>query len=112
MSFVSSQIGARGLSAAFAVAQQARASAEQVRAAADRMRIEGTREVAPVDKLSETRADIRRDVMAERGVDPRELARMGAQARLEAEVSINRETEARARKAGIKATGVYLDLTA
>ena len=111
MSLGLTQIGASTRETAFAVAQRAREQAQQVRAAADRMRAEATRVVQPASKLVETPAQIRGQVMAERGVDRLQLVRLNAQARIEAEISINAETADRAHKAEIRTTGNFLDLS-
>ncbi|WP_293677133.1 hypothetical protein [uncultured Phenylobacterium sp.] len=96
---------------AFAVAQQARANAQAARAAADRMRTTGgPGTVQPAVKVVESPAQIRDKVMAERGVDRLDLMRLSAQARLEAEISIQAETAERARRANIRTAGVFIDL--
>jgi hypothetical protein len=96
---------------AFAVAQQARANAEAARAAADRMRSAGgPGAVQPAIKVVESPAQIRDKVMADRGVDRLDLLRLGPQARLEAEISIQAETAERARQAEIRTTGTFIDL--
>ena len=111
MSLGLTQIGASTRETAFAVAQKAREQAQQVRAAADRMRAEASRAVEPASKLVETPAQIRGHVMAERVVDRLQLLRLNAQARIEAEISINAETADRAQKAEIRTTGNFLDLS-
>jgi hypothetical protein len=106
------QFGATVRESAYAVAQRARANAEQARAAADRMRAEAFRAVEPAVKVVETPAQIRAQVMAARGVDRLALLALNAQARIEAEISINAETAARARQAHIRTTGNFVDLKA
>ncbi len=108
-----SQFGAATPQAsAFAVAQQARANWDRVKAmaAADRMHGEAVKTVEPARKLVQTPLEIRAQVMAERGVDRLDLTRMGAQARLEAEISIDAEARDRARQAKIKTEGNFVDL--
>ena len=93
--------------------QQARANAEAARAAADRMRSgDGPDTVLPAVKVVESPAEIRDKVMSERGIDRLDLMRLGPQARLEAEISIQAETAERARRANIHSTGTFLDLKA
>jgi hypothetical protein len=113
MSMGLSQSDAGTRVSAYAVAQRARASWEQVKAmaAADRMQVEAARVVNPAPKLVETPAQIREQVMADRGLDRRDLAELGAQARLEAEISIAAETARRARDAKIKSQGNFVDLS-
>ena len=102
------------LATAMAVADQARANWQQVQAmvAVDRMHGQSAREVRPTGKLVETPAQIRDQVMAERGVDRLDLVHLSAQARLEAEISIDTETAERARKANTqpRATGLVVDI--
>lgn len=114
MSIALSQSGTSTLASARAVAEQARASWEQVKAmaAADRMGAAATKTVQPANKLVQTPFQIREEVMTERGVDRLDLMRMGAQARLEAEISIDAEARERARQAQIKTTGNFIDLKA
>ena len=50
--------------------------------------------------------------MADLGLDRRDLIKLGAQARLEAEISIEAETRKRARQAQVRSQGVFLDLKA
>ena len=95
---------------AFAVAQRARENADTARTAADRMRAEAARGIAPPNKLVEAPSEVRAKVMAERGVNRLELMRLPPLARIEAEISIDAETAARARKAGIRTTGNFVDL--
>ena len=109
-----SQFGAAPQATAFAVAQQARANWDRVKAmaAVDRMHTEAVKTVQAPAKLEPTPLEIRAEVMAERGVDRLDLTRMGAQARLEAEISIDTEARERARQAKVKAEGNFVDLTA
>jgi hypothetical protein len=74
------------------------------------MRAEAGRSVAPPNKLVETPSDVRARVIAARGMDPLRLLRLPPLARLEAEISINAETVARAREARIRTTGNFVDL--
>ena len=97
---------------AFAVAQQARANAQQARAAADRMRAGAPGTVQAAVKVVENPAQIRAQVMAERGVNRLVLLRLGAQARLETVISIEAETAERARQATVRTTGNFVDLKA
>ena len=109
-----SQFGAAPQATAHAVAQQARANWDRVKAmaAVDRMHAEAVKAVQPAVRLVQTPLEIRAEVMAERGVDRLDLTRMGAQARLEAEISIDAEARDRARQAQIKTRGNFIDLTA
>jgi hypothetical protein len=59
----------------------------------------------------ETPAQIREQVMADRGLVGRDLLKLGPQARLEAEISIMAETARRAGQADIQSTGNFVDLT-
>ena len=95
---------------ASAVAQRARENAQQARAAADRMRADSTRSIESPVKLAETPSDVHAKVMAERGMNRVELMRLPPLARIEAEISINAETAARAHKAQIHTTGNFIDL--
>jgi len=92
------------------VAQRARENAAAARAAADRMRAEATRAVETPDKLTESPAEVRAEVMSERGTNAAALMRLPPLARLEAEISISAETAARAAKAQIRTTGNFVDL--
>jgi hypothetical protein len=92
------------------VAQRARENALAARAAADRMRAEATRAVETPNKLVETPAEVRAEVMSERGMNAAALMRLPPLARLEAEISISAETAARAHKAQIRTTGNFVDL--
>jgi hypothetical protein len=114
MSIALSHSGTSSLASARAVAERARSNWEQVKAmaAADRMGAQATKTVQPANKLVQTPFQIRDQVMAERGVDRLDLMRMGAQARLEAEISIDAETRERARQAQIRTSGNFLDLKA
>ena len=112
MSIGLSRFGASLPISALAVAERARANAQQVRAAADRMRGEAVGAVQPPNRLTENRLEIREQVMADRGLDRLALMRLNAQARIEAEISINAETADRARQGQIRTTGCYLDLKA
>jgi hypothetical protein len=109
-----SQFGAAPQATAHAVAQQARANWDQAKAmaAVDRMHTQAVKTVEPAKKLVQTPLEIREEVMTERGIDRLDLTRMGAQARLEAEISIDAEARERARQAKIKTTGNFVDLTA
>ena len=49
---------------------------------------------------------------ADLGLDRRDLIKLGAQARLEAEISIEAETRKRARQAQVRSQGAFLDLKA
>ncbi|WP_293901054.1 hypothetical protein [Phenylobacterium sp.] len=111
MSIGLSQPDATTRVSAFAVAQRARANADQARAAAVRMRAEAARTVPSARRIVESPADIRAEVMADRGVNPVTLLRLGPQSRIEAEISIDAETATRARQAQIRTTGNFLDLT-
>ena len=123
MNVGSTHIGTRAQSYALAASQAARPTAlavaeaaranwgqTQTMAALDRMNVQPARRVEPSVKVIETPAEIRSKVMAERGVDQLELLRLGPQARLEAEVSIDRETAARAHKARSEGLGTLVDL--
>ena len=107
-----SHIGATPRASAHAVAQEARANWERVKAmaAADRMGVTETRVVQPAMKVVDTPAQIRAQVMADRGVDSLTLMHMNAQTRIEAEISISTETAERAKKAQIHTTGNFVDL--
>lgn len=107
-----SHIGATPRASAYAVAQEARANWERVKAmaAADRMGVTETRVVQPALRAVDTPAQIRAQVMADRGVDSLALMHMSAQTRIEAEISISAETAERARKAQIRTTGNFVDL--
>lgn len=107
MSIGLSQPDATTRVSAFAVAQPARANADQARAAAVRMRAEAARTVPSARRIVESPAE----VMADRGVNPVTLLRLGPQSRIEAEISIDAETATRARQAQIRTTGNFLDLT-
>jgi hypothetical protein len=109
-----SQSGAPQRETAQAVAQQARANWERVKAmaVADRMQVETVRAVPPAARLAPTPTQIREEVMADLGLDRRDLIKLGAQARLEAEISIEAETRKRARQAQVRSQGVFLDLKA
>jgi len=104
------QSGATPRETASAVAQRARENAQAARAAADRMRAGADRASEPPNKLVETPAEVRAQVMAERGVDRVALLRLPPLARMEAEISINAETTARAHQAQIHTTGNFVDL--
>lgn len=97
---------------AAAVAAQARVNWRQVQAmvALDRMHGQDARQAQPAAKLVQTTAEIRDQVMAERGVDRLDLIRLSAQARLEAEISIDAEAAERARRAKARPTGAVLDI--
>jgi hypothetical protein len=112
MNTVLSQSGAAPQASAYAVAQQARANWDRVKAmaAADRMHAEAVKTVQPAAKLVQTPMQIRAEVMADRGIDRLDLQHMGAQARLEAEISI--DAEARARQARTRDMGNFVDLKA
>jgi hypothetical protein len=99
---------------AAAVAAQARANWRHVQAmvALDRMHGQDAREPQPAAKPVQTTAEIRDEVMAERGVDRLDLVQLSAQARLEAEISIEAETAQRARQAKARATGAIVDIKA
>lgn len=114
MTLTLSQSGATSRIPAYAVAQQARANWAQATAmaAADRMHVDPTRVVRPTHGLVETPEQIREQVMADRGVSRRDLVQLSAQARLEAELSIDAETRERARQANIKTQGAFVDLRA
>jgi hypothetical protein len=109
-----SQFGAPTAGTAHAVAQQARANWERVKAmaAADRTQLAAAQAVQPAGKLVQTPLEIREEVMAERGLNRRDLVQLGAQARLQAEISIDAEARERARRAQMRTTGVFLDLKA
>ena len=108
------QFGAVSQATAFAGALEARANWERTKAmaAADRMHTEANRTVQQAVKLVQTPLQIRAQVMAERGIDRLDLMRLGAQARLEAEISIDSEARERARQAQTRTTGVLFDLQA
>ena len=117
MNVGSTHIGTNAQSYALAAAQvadQARANWQQVQAmaAADRTNAQDQRAVQPSGKLVQTTAQIRDQVMAERGVDRLDLMRLPAQARLEAEISIAVEAADRAREANTqpRPTGLVLDI--
>ncbi len=112
MSIGLTQFGASLQGMAQAMAQEARVAGQQATemAARDRMKADATRAVEPAQKLAETPSEIRAKVMAERGVDNLILIRLGPQARIEAEISINAETAQRARQSTIRSTGNYIDL--
>ena len=114
MSNTLSQFGAPTAGTAHAVAQQARANWERVKAmaTADRMHVETARAVPPAARLAPTPSEIREEVMADLGLDRRDLIKLGAQARLEAEISIEAETRKRARQAQVRSQGAFLDLKA
>ena len=98
MSYGLSHIGASQQEAALAMA------------AADRMRGQATRAVSPAVKVVETPLEIRDQVMAERGLNRLDIVKLSGQARLEAEISINAETNQRTRQAQIRTTGNFVDL--
>ena len=79
-------------------------------AAADRLRGQATRAVSPAVKVVETPLEIRDQVMAERGLNRLDIIKLSGQARLEAEISINAETNQRTRQAQIRTTGNFVDL--
>lgn len=107
-----SHSGASPSDAAFAAAHygRGRGYARQAADAADRMRAEAVRAVQPANKLVESPSEIRAKVMSDRGVNNLTLVKLGAQARIEAEISINAETARRARQAQIRTTGNFVDL--
>ena len=86
------------------------ATRELAFAAADRMRAQALRAVQPANRAFETPDQVREQVLADRGVDRIALMGLNAQARLEAEISINAETTQRVRQASIRSTGNYIDL--
>ena len=104
------QSGATPRETASAVAQRARESAQAARAGADRMRAGSDRAVEPPNRLADAPSDVRAKVMSERGMDRAALLRLSPLARIEAEISINAETAARADKARIRTTGNFIDL--
>lgn len=112
MSTTVSQSGANARVSAYAVAQQARANWAETTAmaAADRMHVDATRAVRPAARLVETPAQLRDEVMADRGVSSRDLVQLSPQARLEAEISISTEARIRARQARVRSEGVFVDL--
>ncbi len=79
-------------------------------AAVDRMHAQTTRAVTPPVRMVETPLQVRDQVMAERGLSRLDIVRLSGQARLEAEISINAETNQRARQAQIRTTGNFVDL--
>lgn len=112
MSIGLTQFGASLQGMAMAMARETRAASQQATgmAARDRMKADAARAVEPSQGLAESPSEIRARVMAERGVDSLVLMRLGPQARIEVEISINAETAQRARQSTILSTGTYIDL--
>lgn len=110
MSIGLTQLGASIRGLAFAMAQEGRVDGARVlgAAAADRLPAWALR---PVRATSDP-ADMRGQVLAERGVDSITLMKLTPEARYIAEVSINAETAMRARQTPIRATGSLLDIRA
>lgn len=111
MSLGLTQFGASLQGMAYAVAGQTQFVSQQqaARTVADQAQATDIRTVQPARRLVETPTQIRAQVMAERGVDRLDLMRLGAQARLEAEIAIAAEAAVRAAKAR-KTLGARLDL--
>jgi hypothetical protein len=106
MSIGLTQLGASVRGLAFAMAQRGRVDGDQVlgAAAADALPAWALKPVQP------GAADLRGQVLAERGLDRVGLMQLTPQARYRAEVSIDAETALRTRQAPARATGAFLDL--
>lgn len=91
-------------------ASASRSAPRSASAAVDRMHVDPTRAVRPAARLVETPSQLRDEVMADRGVTRRDLVQLSPQARLEAEISIQSETRARARETRVRSEGVFVDL--
>jgi hypothetical protein len=95
-------------------AYSATASRTRTAGALDRMHAESLRAVRPVAEPRRQRDQIRDQVLADRGLDRIDLFKLGPQARLEAEISIDAETAWRAREARardqVRATARFVDI--
>ncbi|WP_296600155.1 hypothetical protein [Phenylobacterium sp.] len=84
--------------------------------AADQAYVSAARLAAPVSNPAEAREQTRDQIMAEQGVDPVSLFRLGAQDRLRAETAIMVETALRdlkaqnQQRADVRAAGTLIDL--
>ena len=73
-------------------------------------KVSTARPVAPTDNPFDIREKVRRQVMAERGLDMLALYELGSQERIRAETAILAETAQRTRQARAKETGAFVDL--
>lgn len=91
-----------------------RAAAPRAMAAVDRMHAQTLRAVAPPADAAPVRDRIRDEVLADRGLDRIALSKLGPQARLEAEISVDIETARRLQHAGAvspaRAVGGLVDI--
>ncbi len=104
---------ARGLAYAPAAAVR---PAVRTEAASDLANISAVKPVQPSSSATQTREQVRDQVMAERGVDPLSLFKLGSQDRIRAEAAIRAETAMRSlaaqnqARAYVRATANFIDM--
>jgi hypothetical protein len=110
MSFGLIQFGATPSSPAYAADLEHRAGLSITGEAARGFTVSAARPVPPMVNAGEAREQVRRQVMAERGVNALSLFKATPQARIRAEASILVETAQRSRPEPVRATGNLVDI--